>query len=194
MLMGKRLDMAPQSNRRTLVVLIYAGVALTMTGLWFLDRWRITGVYMIFATIAVNRLLLGGYNFGGLIKPFSGKAPRRKADPPPFLALGLRLYGPEPEENEYCNDERETQQRDRAHYTAYQGLASGLAAIWLIADWQANAPRLLMWLPGGPAIYLYGLVLGLVVISQTLPQAILLWTEPDMAEPDLMEFGAESVL
>jgi hypothetical protein len=45
------------------------------------------------------------------------------------------------------------------------------------------------WLPGGPAIYLYGLTLALVVVSQTLPQAILLWTEPDMEEPDLVEMG-----
>ena len=65
------------------------------------------------------------------------------------------------------------------------------APLWL--EIQANAPRLLAWLPGGPAIYLYGLVLATVVVSQTLPQAILLWTEPDM-EPDLVEFGAESAL
>lgn len=192
-LMGRRVDMAPQSHRRTLVMLIYAALAAAMAGLWFVDHWRVTGVYMIFATILVNRLLLGGYNFGGLVKPFSGKAPPQRIDPPPFLALGLRLYRPEPEENEYRNDERELQQRDRAHYKAYQGLAAGLAAMWLLADWQANAPRLLAWLPGGPAIYLYGLVLATVVVSQTLPQAILLWTEPDM-EPDLVEFGAESAL
>lgn len=193
-LMGRRMDMAPQAHRRTLVVLIYAALFAAMAGLWFVDRWRVTGVYMIFATILVNRLLLGGYNFGGLIKPFSGKAPHRRIDPPPFLALGLRLYRPEPEENEYRNDERELQQRDHAHYIAYQGLAVGLAAMWLLADWQANAPRLLAWLPGSAAVYLYGFVLGLVVVSQTLPQAVLLWTEPDMAEPDRMEFGAESVL
>jgi len=192
--MGRRVDMAPRAHRRTLVVLIYAALALAMVGLWFLDRWRITGVYMIFATILINRLLMGGYNFGGLIKPFSGKAPSRRIDPPPFLVLGLRLYRPEPEENEYRNDERELQQRDHAHYTAYQWLAVGLAAMWLLAGWQANAPRLLAWLPGGAAIYLYGLVLGLVVVSQTLPQAILLWKEPDMAEPDPLEFGAENAL
>ena len=181
-LMGKRLDMAPQSHRRTLVVLIYAGLTAALAGLWFVDRWRVTGVYMIFATILVNRTVLGGYNFGGLIKPFSGKAPRRAYDPPPFLALGLRVYRPEPDESEYRNDERELQQRDRAHYNAYQGLAMGLVAIWMLADSGAYAPRLVKWLPGGPAIYLYGLVLGLVVVSQTLPQAILLWTEPDLTE------------
>jgi hypothetical protein len=189
MLMGRRWDMAPQTHRRTLVVLIYAALALAMTGLWLVDRWRVTGVYMIFATILINRTLLGGYNFGGLIKPFSGKAPNRGVDPPPFLVLGLRLYRPEPEENAYRNDERESQQRDHAHYNAYQGLTLGLVLVWLLADWQANAPKLLGWLSGGPAVYLYGLTLALVVVSQTLPQAILLWTEPDMEEPDLVEMG-----
>jgi hypothetical protein len=192
MLMGKRVDMAPRAHRRTLVVLIYATLAAAMAGLWFADHWRVTGVYMIFATILINRTLLGGYNFGGLIKPFSGKAPTQRIDPP-FLVLGLRVYRPEPEENEYRNDERESQQRDHAHYSAYQGLTLGLVLIWLLADWQANAPRLLGWLlgwlPGGPAIYLYGLTLAVVVVSQTLPQALLLWTEPDMEEPDLVEMG-----
>jgi hypothetical protein len=198
MLMGKRVDMASRLNRRTLVVLIYVALALAMVGLWFVDRWRVTGVYMIFATILINRTLLGGYNFGGLIKPFSGKAPRQRIDPPPFLVLGLRMYRLEPEESEYRNDERESQQRDHAHFSAYQGLTLGLVCIWMLADWQANAPRLLGWLlgwlPGGPAIYLYGLTLAVVVVSQTLPQAILLWTEPDMEEPDVIEMGAAGLL
>jgi hypothetical protein len=97
-LLGKRVDMAPRAHRRALVVLIYAGVTMAMVGLWFIDRWRVTGVYMIFATILINRTLLGGYNFGGLIKPFSGKAPTRERIDPPFLMLGLRVYRPESEE------------------------------------------------------------------------------------------------
>jgi hypothetical protein len=74
-LMGKRLDMAARVQRRALVVSIYAGLALLMAALWSVDRWHTSGVYMIFATFLVNRLFLGGYNFGGLIKPFHGKVP-----------------------------------------------------------------------------------------------------------------------
>jgi hypothetical protein len=185
-IMGKRLDMAPRTHRRALVVWIFAGLVGLMASLWLLDRWRVTGAYMIFATILINRLLLGGYNFGGLVKPFSGKAPRAWMEPPPFLALGLRVYNPVAEEGEYRNDERELQQRDRAHYFAYQGLTIGLLVIWLAANAQAFAPRLLAWIPGSAGPMVYGLTLMVVVLSQTLPQAILLWNEPDLAE-----FGPE---
>jgi hypothetical protein len=181
--MGKRLDMAARVHRRTLVVSIYVGLALLMTALWFVDRWRTSGVYMIFATFLVNRLFLGGYNFGGLIKPFNGKAPRQSPyAETPFLMLALRVYQPVPEKSEYRNDEREMHQRDRAHYQAYQGITVGLTALWLLADWKMKAPRLLAWLPVSADVLLYGLVLIVIVAAVTLPQAILLWTEPDMDE------------
>jgi hypothetical protein len=110
--MGKRVDMAPQAHRRTLVVFIYAALAALMAALFFADHWRATGYYLVFATFLVNRLFLGGYNFGGLIKPFNGNAPQRTQQPPPFLLLALRVYHPAPAESEYRSDEREFQQRD----------------------------------------------------------------------------------
>jgi len=190
MVMGKRLDMAPQAHRRMLVVTIYVGLAALMTSCWFIDRWHVSGVYMIFATIFINRLLLGGYNFGGLIRPFSNKAPRSRIEPVPLLALGLRLYLPGPDESDFRNDERELAQRDRAHYQAYQYVTWMLMVIWLLADWRAMSPRLLAWLPISADLLLYALVLAAIVLSQTLPQSILLWNEPDMAEFDAEEAGA----
>lgn len=181
-LMGKRVDMAPRTRRRALVVLIYAGLAALMAGLWMVDGWHITGVYLWLATILVNRLLLGGYASGGLIKPFTGQALRRSEAPPPPLFLAFRVYqyvSPR-EENEYCNDEREIRQRDRAHYQAYQVLTNALVVIWLLADWKLNARWLLPWVPVSPDVIFDGLVLAAVVVSVTLQQAILLWTEPDM--------------
>ncbi len=178
--LGKRVDMAPRINRRTLVVLIYAAMAALMAGLWMIDKWHVTGVYLVFATIFVNRFFLGGYGFGGLIKPFSGKAPKRSDAPPPFLLLALRVYQPPAEQSEYRNDERELRQRDRAHYQAYQALSVSLVLVWLLADWKLNAPRLLAWIPVSADMLLYGLVLATVIVSVTLPQVILLWTEPDM--------------
>ncbi len=188
-LMGRRLDMAPRNHRRTLVVLIYAAMAALLVLTWLLDRWHATGTYLIFVAILVNRLLLGGYNFGGLIKPFNGKAPRERVEPLPLLALGLRIYSPEPQENEFRNDERELAQRDRAHYQAYQAMAVALALIWLLSDWKLNAPKLLTLLhvSADPVLadqVLFGLTLGAVVVAMTLPQAILLWQEPDLAEAD----------
>jgi len=182
--MGKRLDMAPRTHRQTMVVLIYAGLLVLMSSFWLLDRWRTTGVYMILATILVNRLLLGGYNFGGLVKPFHGRAPHEHIQPPPFLVVGLRLYKPEPQEGDYRNDERELQQRDHAHYRAYQALAITMVLVWFICCLKLNMPRLMSFIPVAADTLLYGLTLAAIVLSQTLPQAILLWTEPDMSEFD----------
>ena len=181
--MGKRVDMAPRAHRRTLVVLIYAGLAVLMTGLWLADGWRTSSVWMILASILVNRLILGGYAFGGLIKPFTGRAPARPVEPPPFLVLGLRLYQPEPGEREFRNDERELRQRDHAHYLAYQVLAVSLIVVWFMAKMRLSVPGLFGFLPMPADLLVYGMILAIVVAVLTLPQAILLWTEPDM-EPE----------
>ena len=181
-LMGRRLDMAPRTNRQALVVLIYVGLAALMTGLWFIDRWHASGYWMIFASLFVSRIFLGGQTTGGLIKPFSGKGPRSSPRAPSLLALGLRLYDPRPEERVYENDERELRQRDRVHYWAYQALVVALLGIWLLTSLKINAPRLAGLLHVSAGRLLYGLVLATIIVSVTLPQAILLWTEPDMEE------------
>ena len=181
-LMGKRVDMARQARRRTLVVLIYVAFAALITGFWFLDHWGVTGAYLLFATILVNRLFLGGQYFGGLIKPFTGKAPRRTPELSPVFPLALKFgfYRPQPDESEYRNDERELHQRDRAHYQAYQPLAIALCVLWLLLDWSLHTPRLMAWLPIAPNLLMLGILQAVLVVFLTLPQAILLWTEPDM--------------
>jgi hypothetical protein len=178
--MGKRVDMAPRTRRRALVALIYAGLAALMAGFWFVDRWSDTGYYLVLATFVINRFFLGGYNFGGLIKPFSGKPPRRSDAPPPFVLLALRVYRPERGESEYRSDERELSQRDRAHYYAYQALVIALCVLWVLTSWNTFRPRLLAWVLGSLSMLIYGVVLAAIVVALTLPQAILLWSEPDM--------------
>jgi hypothetical protein len=187
-LLGRRIDMAARSRRRWLVVLVYLVLAALMAAGWFLDRWRVTGCYLFFATLLINRLFLGGYYFGGLIKPFNGKAPRR-AEVVSDVQLLLRVYRAEPHESEYRNDEREIDQRGRAHYLAYQGLTLALVGLWGVANFHANKSSLLAWLPIPADQLLYGLTTALVGVALTLPQAILLWTEPDM-EAELEEPSA----
>jgi hypothetical protein len=137
---------------------------------------------LLFTTFAVNRVFLGGFAFGGLIKPFSGKPPRRSEAPPPFLLLALRVYQPEPNENQYRNDEREIDQRNRAVYKAYQALMIAVLAVWLLMNFRTNIPRLLERLSIPIDSLLYGLTTAAIMLALTLPQAILLWTEPDMEE------------
>lgn len=182
-LLGKRIDMAPRRRRCALVVLIYSGLAAAITGLWFLDRLHTSAPYLIIATFAIDRFLLGGYSFGGLIKPFSGKPPRRSAAPPPFILLALHMYSIEPGESQYRNDEREIKQRNGAVYKAYQFLIIALTFLWLLMNFHTNIPRLLERLSLPIDQLLYCLATAFIVLAFTLPQAILLWTEPDM-EPE----------
>jgi hypothetical protein len=177
--MGKRIDMAPRVRRRMLVGLIYFMLAILMVCLWLLDRWRASGFFIFYATWLVNQWFLGGYYFGGLIKPFNGKGPRRRADPPPFQILTLHEYQPMPAKNEYRNDERELHQRDRAHYLAYQSMFFILSGFYLLVMLSGDF-RFLARRPLLAYELFYGLVLVAIVIVNTLPQAILLWTEPDM--------------
>jgi hypothetical protein len=66
-------------------------------------------------------------------------------------------------------------------------MASSLAIIWLLTNWKLNAPKLMSFLPIPADQLLYGLTLAAVVVALTLPQALLLWKEPDLAEPDFSE-------
>jgi len=181
-LMGKRIDMAPRARRRTLVVILYASLVLIMGACWFGDRWHTSAAYLILLTIPVNRLFLGGFYFGGLIKPFSGKPPRRNTAPPPYLFLALRVYKAEPEENEYRNDERELAQRNSAFYLAYTPITVFIALLWLLMNFRDHIPRLLERFSVPVDSLLYGLATAAAIAAVTLPQAILLWTEPDMEE------------
>lgn len=179
-LMGKRIDMAPRAHRRTLVAILYASLALAMAACWFVDRWHTSAAYLILLTIPVNRLFLGGFYFGGLIKPFSGRPPRRDTAPPPYLLLALRVYKPEPVENEYRNDERELAQRNSAFHSAYAPITVLIALLWLLMNFRDNIPRLLERFSVPIDGLLYGLATAAAITAVTLPQAILLWTEPDM--------------
>jgi len=179
---GKRVDMAPRHRRRTLVILLYASLALLMAACWFLTHWRGTGAYVFFAALIACRLFLGGYYPGGLVKPFNGKVPHRSEMPPSLLALKLHVYHPvlAADEASYRSDERELSQHDHAHYLAYQAIIFPVLLVWLLASFRIANPAIIAWLPMPPDAIYYGLSLIAVTMFLTLPQAVLLWTEPDM--------------
>jgi hypothetical protein len=183
-ILGRRISMARQTRRRTLVVAIYAAFALLMAVLWFTTQWRGTGAWVLWAAMFACRFFLGGYYTGGLVKPFNGKGPREPQLPPPLLALKLRVYQPVPagEDSAYRNDERELHQRDHAHYLAFQAVGVAVCVPMLIASMRLIRPSLMSWIPMPPDAMYYGLSLVTIILFLTLPQAILLWTEPDMEE------------
>lgn len=182
-------NMERQASRRRLVVAIYAILALMVAAGWIIDRLNTTGIYIYFAAMFVNWRVLGGYGTDGLIKPFTGKGPKNAPVPSNLVELELRLAGVPIDRNtdEYRNDERELARRDRVHYQAYAAVTALLCPIWLIAQWQIRRPSFI------PAGLLPGLLawfaLPAIIVAITLPQAILLWTDPDM-EKDLADEAA----
>jgi len=180
-LMGRRVDMAQRARRRALVVGIYAVFAVLMTGLWFVDQWRSTGTYIYWAAMLACWLFLGGYYCGGLVKPFTGKGPRQSDSAPSLLSLKLRMYPAQVDDDRaYQNDERELNQRDRAHYLAYQAMAVLVVAAWIVAYMGMVRPRWMASIPMTPYQMFYGITLVTLMLIFTLPQCILLWNEPDM--------------
>jgi len=186
MVVGKPVDLSLRARRRVLVSSIYATLLILIGCVAWLSRTtdalHLGGICLVCFTLMVNRFLLGGYAHGGLIHPFSNQAPAQTTMPPPYILLGLYLHLSDPSDRDWRNDERELQLRDHAHYQAYQIIATVLAILWLSTGWSNKINGLLTaWLhvPAGAALYLFALSAALLAI--TLPQAILLWNEPDMS-------------
>jgi len=175
-------NMERRPNRRRLVVVVYAVLSVLLVGGWYLDRFGLTGsVYVYFIAMFLNWKVLGGYGPKGLVKPFTGEGP--SVQPMPSNLVELELYAagnlPGAGPDEYRNDERELARRDRVHYQAYQVVALLLCPIWFIAQWEVRPPR---FVPAGLLpMLLEWIALPAVLLAVTLPQAIILWTEPDVA-------------
>jgi hypothetical protein len=181
---GRSISMAQQSRRRILVAIIYCILGSILVGSYVFGTWRTISPYVIWPVIFACRLFLGGYAYGGVVKPFNGKAPNRFEAPPPLLALKLRVYRPLPGDGSslFRNDEREMSQRDRAHYLAYQAIGISLIVPWAAASLLGD-PKLFGWNPASINHLCAALLLAVLTLFLTLPQSILLWTEPDMEEP-----------
>lgn len=182
-LLGKRIDMARRMRRRALVIVIYAVLALLIAGTW---RWSgatsATTACVFYGAMAVCYLFLGGVYRTGLVKPFKYKPPLNKDAAPSLLALKLNLYRPvlDLDRDEARSDERELRQRDHAHYLAYQAMAFLVLLPMLFGSLRIARPSLIPLGGVTTAQFYYGLSMVAVVLFVTLPQAILLWTEPDM--------------
>ncbi len=175
-------NMQQQRSRRLLVVATYA----VLMGLWG-GMWKLSGIYTagawvyMAAVLLVNGYIFGGYGFKGLLKPFVNRPPREESAQVMLLKLEVeRRTGLSLESGEWKNDERELRRRDHAHYQAYQALMIPMALLWVMVTLQLNLSRW-HWLSQNVlSILLYSIVLPTIVVLMTLPQAILLWTEPDI--------------
>jgi hypothetical protein len=184
--LGKPVDLSLRARRRMLVTGIYATLLILIAAVaWsshYTASWQLGGVYLVFFTLLLNRVLLGGYARGGLIRNFNNREPYTRPTPPLYLLLSLHLRLSSASDMDWRNDERELHLRDRAHYLAYQVIACLMAVVWLSTGWSAATAHLLAWLHISTTGVLYLLALATVLLAITLPQSILLWNEPDMIE------------
>jgi hypothetical protein len=174
------MPLKTQRQRRLLVVLYYAVlIGFAIDGLWMSKKtWG-----PLAAQTLVFGGLLGGIRIGGPVKVYS--QPHFPLDMDSTVhtlnLAGRRPFDTSTPETWVPLDERERTQRDTAHYTAYRilrwvfgvfVLTYFLGTVWAPA-WLADKTLFLLWL-----FLLYVL---------SLPQAVVLWTEPQEPAEELAE-------
>jgi hypothetical protein len=161
-------SMVSRSNRRLLVATTYATLMVLMaTVILLLPSGRqMDAIYMciILAYNVVSRAIFGSLVKDTVLPDFGGGK---------LISLGL---APGRRRGEDEPDERDVAVRNAAYFEAYRALAVYSIAIWV-------ASPLFFALNASTAVRaLQLLVMPLLAMALTLPQAVVLWTEPDMPE------------
>jgi membrane protein YdbS with pleckstrin-like domain len=161
------ISMAPQKNRRLLLTVIYA-VLLACAAVIIVPPWA--------PRIPASEVLLFSFTVYVLIEirvfPKLLKVEEFGSRSGAMIVHGMRPGSPEMEEI----DEREMAVRNLAHLRAFRVIKSYSVLIAIV---------LLVWHEASPStIFRFAAValLLLALLTFTLPQAIILWTEPDVPE------------
>jgi hypothetical protein len=180
-LLGAHINMGSRRRRRALVVLVYLLLSGTLASAILWAPWTLgnAGVFLLLVAL-VNRLVFGGLTTRGLVQPFSPdlRPIWFKDDPPPSSAIDRWFWRRSPSRKDLQTDERDERRRDRAHYLAYRVLACLTMTIWLLFATVREGP--ILETSGLPFNFALLAALAVAMLAMTLPQAILLWTEPDM--------------
>jgi hypothetical protein len=165
MLVNRRIfgvSLNSRRNRRWVAVLLYVplGVPFVLISLKHGGFWESEQEFwfLFFPVLVVDALIFGNFLFWG----------KRRGG----------LLKPFAQDPERPNDERELSARDAAHYRALRALRLLILVPVFLPAFVARQPterlfvmRMSIW--------------GLWVIAMSLPQAVLLWTEPDIdSEPE----------
>jgi hypothetical protein len=165
-----------RSTRRGLVVTYWCAMLLCSFAFLGHENFTAIGALLALQMLFLLPQVLGGVRTGGIVKPFRGVH---------FVPLQERddvqtLFPAADSSSSYSQaalDERETHERDHVHFIAYtlvRWLALPLFAVYgLFAFiWPAVLSEI------GPLFFFV-----LTVTLWSLPQSLILWTEPDMEEP-----------
>lgn len=171
------MPLRTQRQRRSLVV----GFNLFILAFGALALWRSHGRFPLFLLPQTLFLggLLGGIKIDGPVKVYEDSSlPLGNGGTQTLNLEGRRPFNP----LGYSPlDEREQTQRDHAHYTAYRMLRWTLGtlvlAYWLSLNWTNT------WLSARLPI----LAWMLLIYVLSLPQSVVLWTEPQPPAEELAE-------
>lgn len=161
-------SMERRNNRRLLVATTYAiFLVLMATVIIILPSGRqpnAVWMCLVLAYNVVSRAILGRLVKDTVLPELRGGGLTSLG-----LAPGRRRGEDEP-------DEREVAVRNAAHFEAYRALAVYSIAIWV-------ASPIFISLTASTAVRgLQLLIMPLLAMALTLPQAVVLWTEPDVPE------------
>lgn len=195
-LLGKRFNMAPRSNRRWLVGILCGIFAALMIVAWVKDRTGLAAAFVAVIFAGFARYIIGGdyrgkyFLFGsrGLVDPFYGNEILKRIERKDRSQVSRLLLDPPIDDvRNVRSDERSLRSRDYAHFIAFRSLGNvlGLAFIidFLIASVLHESAAEIGLSPAFAHRIIFGILQVCSVMSMTLPQCILLWTEPDIEEP-----------
>ena len=160
-------SMASRHNRRLLVAITYVTLLLLILTLSVL-RFRSEAMHILFWLLIAIALVSRGV-FGSMVKQ---TLLIRRWDE--TIGLGL---APLRNRDEDEPDERELAVRNAAYYVAYRVLA---LYCFIFVPYLISVPFLLNGAIA--ALVLPMIAMPLLVLALTLPQAVVLWTEPDVPE------------
>ena len=165
-----------------MVYLVLAAV-LSASLLWAPGSMA-SSVWVFLLAVSINRVVFGGLTTRGLVRPFSSDTRPLwfKDDPPPDSRIDRWFWQRSPSRKDLQTDERDDRRRDQAHYLAYRVLTLLTYFVWGLFATVRMGP--VFGTTGLPFDFALLGALATLMLALTLPQAILLWTEPDM-EPDI---------
>jgi len=182
---GFRLNVATRRRRRALVIAIYLSLSALLCAALLWAPWALGSVlWFLFLVGLVNRIFFGGLTTRGLVRPFASDIRPLwfRDDPPPASSIDRWFWRSSPSRKDLQTDERDDRQRDRVHYRSYRILTLLTYVVWGLFAFVRMGPILGM----GSLPFDFALMVAAAVamLALTLPQAILLWTEPDMEAED----------
>jgi hypothetical protein len=162
-------SMARRDSRRRLVVVTYAILLAMMAVMIVVSRWGPRTRAVGFAWLFILAFTVASWLIFGTVAKYAVLPQTRGGE---ITSLGLT-----PRRRSECDlDERELAVRNAAYFTAYRAVA-----VYSIVAWMALIYSLKLSASIALSLVLW-LFLPLFTMIFTLPQAVILWREPDVPE------------